>query len=341
MKIQKKSTRILLLFLMCICSKSIAQPIVNFNLTSNTNLNEPNASDIEGYDDYTILVDISEAPTGANVVVDVVVDNSILSGGDNPAESPADYELLTPQVTFATGGGGASQIVTIRVAETYTGDEMEIEKLGLKLSIASGTASLGANDTRILSIIDVVTLPIELVYFGGFSVHNTIELSWKTATESNNAYMAIERSRDAVHFMEIGRMLPGNGPNSLAQQAYKFVDTRPMAGLNYYRLKQVDLDGKQTFHPVVAVQFEGAVGAAITLKTNLLYQNQLGVFFNERLKEHAVLSIIDLSGRVLQYTKVVEETDYYGLDVSDLKHGYYTVLIQTRTMNEAALFVKI
>jgi len=98
-------------------------------------------------------------------------------------------------------------------------------------------------------------LPIELLYFDAQPNGKAVNLLWATATEQNNDYFSIERSRDGVKFEEILRT-PGAG-NSTERKEYKEVDTRPLSGLSYYRLRQTDFNGETTVSQVVAVRMEG------------------------------------------------------------------------------------
>ena len=98
-------------------------------------------------------------------------------------------------------------------------------------------------------------LPIELLYFDAQPNGKVVNLHWATATEQNNDYFSIERSRDGLKFDEILRT-PGAG-NSTERKDYSDVDTRPLSGLSYYRLRQTDFNGESTVSQVVAVRMEG------------------------------------------------------------------------------------
>lgn len=98
-------------------------------------------------------------------------------------------------------------------------------------------------------------LPIELLYFDAQPNGKVVNLHWATATEQNNDYFSIERSRDGLKFDEILRT-PGAG-NSTERKDYSEVDTRPLSGLSYYRLRQTDFNGESTVSPVIAVRMEG------------------------------------------------------------------------------------
>lgn len=153
--------------------------------------------------------------------------------------------------------------------------------------------------------------------------------------------MAVERSGDGFHFVEIGKVKPANGPNSNVSQVYKLVDAQPLASINYYRLKQVDLDEKHTYHPIIAVDYKGKAPSKITLQTNLTETDQIQVFFNELLNEQATLVVVDLNGRIVQKTTISADTAVYSINTAQLVKGYYTVQVQTRTTRNAIQFVKM
>lgn len=94
-------------------------------------------------------------------------------------------------------------------------------------------------------------LPIELISFTGETQGNRHLLEWTTGSELQNDYFDIERSSDANTFQSIGR-IPGAG-NSQVVNHYAFTNDHPLNGLNYYRLKQTDYDGKSSYSKVVAL----------------------------------------------------------------------------------------
>ncbi len=96
-------------------------------------------------------------------------------------------------------------------------------------------------------------LPVTWVSFAARQKGKTVWLDWQTATEINSAFFAVERSFDGRHFEEIGRQ-PAAG-QSLEMLSYTFEDQHPRAGLQYYRLRQVDADGSYSYSPLEAVYF--------------------------------------------------------------------------------------
>lgn len=97
-------------------------------------------------------------------------------------------------------------------------------------------------------------LPVRLVSFSANASDGIVNVQWETASEQNNSHFDIERSTDAKGFEAIGRET-GQGTTS-ATQRYVFVDKSPLTGVNYYRLRQVDTDGRTTYSKITAVVYD-------------------------------------------------------------------------------------
>lgn len=98
------------------------------------------------------------------------------------------------------------------------------------------------------------SLPVELLAFRGAATESGIRLSWSTATERNNDYFTLERSADGITFEALARV---NGAAfSQTLRTYEHFDDAPLPGLNYYRLRQTDLDGSEAMLGILAVPFE-------------------------------------------------------------------------------------
>lgn len=99
---------------------------------------------------------------------------------------------------------------------------------------------------------DCSALPIELIKFNYNIQNEMIELVWQTDLELGNDYFVIEKSTDGKYFQPLGRR---NGAgNSDITHRYSFIDSTPSLK-NFYRLKQVDLDGKYTYSHILFVNF--------------------------------------------------------------------------------------
>lgn len=99
-------------------------------------------------------------------------------------------------------------------------------------------------------------LPIELIYFNATPNQKTVDLTWATASELNNDFFTVERSIDGLTWEPV---LTVNGAGTTNQRTnYRDIDTRPAAGLSYYRLKQTDFDGKWSYSNIQSVFMNNA-----------------------------------------------------------------------------------
>lgn len=96
---------------------------------------------------------------------------------------------------------------------------------------------------RITNGSSISTLPIELESFNAIPNNTGIELNWITASESNNDYFELQRSENGLEFVRLEK-IPSKAPNgnSNSNILYAYQDVNPVKGINYYRLKQVDLN---------------------------------------------------------------------------------------------------
>ena len=90
--------------------------------------------------------------------------------------------------------------------------------------------------------------------FTAVAAGKTARLNWTTVSEIDNDYFGVERSTDGNVWTSIGRVAAGetSGP-----QHYDFIDATPTIGMNYYRLRQTDLDGTTALSDVRTVSFGG------------------------------------------------------------------------------------
>ena len=107
--------------------------------------------------------------------------------------------------------------------------------------------------------------PVELSSFSSAINGSTVELNWATATEVNNYGFDVERSADNITFNKIG-FVAGAG-NSNVQKQYSYSDANLARGKYYYRLKQVDTDGKYEYSQVVQSEIAGTLNK-FTLSQN-------------------------------------------------------------------------
>jgi hypothetical protein len=171
-----------------------------------------------------------------------------------------------------------------------------------------------------------VALAVELTNFNAKSINKTTVLNWQTASEKDNQGFTVERSLNGTDYAAIGQV-KGNGTTNTVRN-YAFTDVTPANGVNYYRLRQTDLNGKEALSKVVSV----ISGKNFLVLKNTLVQNLLDVTVGEESK--TPLSIFNVSGQLV-YSAKVQGNQL--LDVSALTSGLYIVRTE---MGDVSRFVK-
>jgi hypothetical protein len=163
-----------------------------------------------------------------------------------------------------------------------------------------------------------VTLGVNLLYFNAKQYDNEVQLSWSTASETNNDYFVVERSSDGKHFEEVSTE-KGAG-NSTHRNYYFSWDLRPYKGISYYRLKQVDFDGRYTYSHIQSVDMKGLLS---------IYPNPSnGLFFVFGLSKSDSISItlINVNGVVITQDSFIKN-GCATIDLSLQPDGIYYVKI--------------
>lgn len=174
-----------------------------------------------------------------------------------------------------------------------------------------------------------VVLPVELVEFTGEKLSSkTNYLKWTTATELNNDYFEVERRDEfSEDFVTLDR-IDGAG-NSNALLHYSYTDIDAPTGAAYYRLKQVDTDGKFAYSSTIVI---GDVGDLADI--NSVYPNPAKDRLNIKLNSDGgeiKISLVSMNG---QEIVLEESTSLYGFnevsyDVSNIPSGMYYLRVSS------------
>lgn len=194
---------------------------------------------------------------------------------------------------------------------------------------ANGSGSNGGGIFQVFS----GPLPIELLSFQAIPVSARVDLSWATASETSNAFFTVERSADAVMWESVTH-LPGAG-TSLQPLQYRTSDERPLPGLSYYRLRQTDLDGTTSVHPMVPVRFRTDTDALVAFPNPAA--NSVTLVHGE-VGPDVALFVVDAAGRALQLPVVLGGLQQV-LDVRQLPAGQYMAVLQDGSSIRRTRFV--
>ncbi len=140
----------------------------------------------------------------------------------------------------------------------------------------TGRGTIVMDNLRMRDISGV--LPVKLTYFNAEAINNKVELGWETAWEKNSRDFIVQRSSDLNEFGDIGRVAATGEADG--RRAYSFVDTNPLPGANYYRLRMVDKNDTYEYskvkdvvvrpdQPTLLVASNPTSGDRIRLRTSL------------------------------------------------------------------------
>jgi subtilisin family serine protease len=223
----------------------------------------------------------------------------------------------------------AGQVVTIENILKNTANHL------LTAETCGGTNGVTPNNTfghgriNVFAAVQSAVLPIELIGFYGKAGKEVVHLYWATENEINNDHFEIERSNDLISWEKIAN-INGAG-NSITRHNYTTDDTRPMEGVNYYRLKQVDFDGKIEPFQIIAVEFkrfENQINLYPIPVQNILYFNIQTIFNGKHW-----LEIYDLQGRTVSKQSVFAENNAIlsSAAVEDYSDGMYLVVLKSES----------
>lgn len=168
-----------------------------------------------------------------------------------------------------------------------------------------------------------ITLPVTLARFNGTLLDNAVSLSWTTTDAIGSRYFDIERSADTREFVQVGRQ-EVKGDSRVVQQ-YGFVDKNPLPGINYYRLRIVDLDGSFEISRVVAID-NGANGVAFELLGNPAFNREIRFLLKNEVASGIYL--YDLSGRAIRFSLVRAGNEFVLKPKNSLSSGLYFLSLQ-------------
>ena len=252
--------------------------------------------------------------------------------------TPQNNRIYALQETATSGSGGLLSINLLGLGSTdqynlsFTAtqpfDSVAVAFSNSLLGVSLLGQSINFYQFSATGIPDGVTLPVNLSSFTSAVKNNAVVLNWATALENNNSGFYVERSTDNKTFSSLGfvKSQAVNG-NSTSLLNYAFTDNSPSNGVNYYRLKQVDINNTSTYSATVSQTI-----------TNLV----LKLFPNPAASEitisgaaaNAQFVITNLLGQV------VKTSNNPNMSVANLPAGIYLVQVNSNGGNKVLKFIK-
>lgn len=257
-------------------------------------------------------------PAGLTVVVDI--------------NSPT-YSAMTITVNGTLHFDGGQKINMDCDGYVYLGATGQLtgDNPGAKINICGTTTWTGPGPTTGPTSYGTNPLPIELTSFTAELDNTLVKLKWSTATEVNNDYFTIERSKNGFTFETVTEV---NGAgNSSSPKNYSALDKSPLEGTSYYRLKQTDFNGKYDYSQLIAIDYKNtSTGCVLNVYPNPCMGGPCNIDLAECNNEdnpEITVELIDAAGnRVYSHIPERDSKGSFTLSIdksNNLKPGVYIV----------------
>jgi hypothetical protein len=237
-------------------------------------------------------------------------------------------------VDNSEGAGGDRWVSTLNVTagQRYIllVDNFTANATPFTLDFTGTTADLNCN----------IVLPIELISFTGENQDSYNLINWATASEINNDYFTLERSMDALNW-EIAGIIKAGG-TSTNKKTYDYKDyTIDKDQINYYRLKQTDLDGHFKYSEIISIVPSNVLEDIINLYPNPT-NGEINLKLFSSTKHNLTLTLVDYTGNTLfEKDQLIEQgNNSFSLDIQEYEKGVY-LLIASFEESEKTILNKI
>ena len=176
-------------------------------------------------------------------------------------------------------------------------------------------------------------LPLKLLSFDAQLIGQEVRTVWQTENETGAKGFDIQKSTNGIEFNTIGNVAANNTSGT---NQYTFTDKQPALGISWYRLKQIEKDGRFAYSKTVAINSKSTTALAtypnpVTNSVSITHPSA---------KAGAILTIIASDGRIVATKAAAVGTNISLMDVSKLAKGNYIVRWQQDAAQKVARFVK-
>ncbi len=176
-----------------------------------------------------------------------------------------------------------------------------------------------------------IVLPVSLVSFNAsLTSEQTVKIDWITESEVDCDYFDVERSQDGINWMIIHHQ-KGSGSSS-SQISYKAFDTNPLSGISYYRLKQVDFNGKTNYYQAVSIDLSNVLDGILGLAPNPT-KSVINLSYNSVTEGVVRVDLLNYSGQIVYSKQLFSSKGMNNalLDLESLDNGMYLVKVTIET----------
>jgi len=245
-----------------------------------------------------------------------------------------------------------SQVATTSGTNTSALSAPTLVGLGRNPCVATGVYTGSLDDiiayNRVLTATEVtnlynyynaIPLPLHWKSFTGRVEGGLVYLKWETENSVNNDRFEIERSTEGTDFLSIGVLPDKDGLDiAVGSSLYNFTDRNPSKGNDFYRIRQVDKDGKVSWSSILEFSLRNAF-SGIHLQTNPVVDELVLVNKDQILIQR--IQVMDLSGKILIDQALNSDNSLLKINTLSLRWGYYLLRFSAAGNNTTIGFVKL
>lgn len=247
----------------------------------------------------TLYVDGSQVATASGTATTARNSSTLIGLGQNPCASPGTFTGRLDDV--------------IAYSRTLTSTEV----------------------TNLYNFYNSTPLPLTWLSFTAQPRGDQVDLKWQTANVTGNDHFEVERSPVGESFTTIETLPETGAPGG---SSYSFTDASPIKGNALYRIKQVDIDGRYSWSPTVAVSITPR-SAGLYLQANPV--RDAVTLINNQQQSIQQLQVADLSGRILVNRVCNSSANLITENIQWLQSGYYILRIQSDKNTTTINFIKL
>jgi hypothetical protein len=250
---------------------------------------------------------------------------------------PATINLVSPTRYYTIDRSSVTNLTSATVKLAYDADDGVSDPANLRVIKTVGSQWVDLGGTGTATTTGTITsntfnsfsyftlgnavgganvLPVELAAFDATYANKRVLLSWTTESEENSAYFEVERSVDGINFERIETETAAGFSSTRID--YYSIDSQPLQGTSYYRLRMVDIDGTFEYSSIRAININN-----VTYAVANAYPNPVagGTILVTGLWGATAYALVDASGHTLQTGSIDAANN--GIDVGNISSGIY------------------
>jgi hypothetical protein len=241
------------------------------------------------------------------------------------------------------GAGYVGNLSTLRIARLSAGSWTSEGSLSTTGSTTAGTITSALAVSNFGTTFVLATsapdnaLPVMFADVKAFEKNIGVQLEWSNLTERDLVNYVVERSADGRTFTSINQQLPRSNQND--KESYSAFDATPFSGVNYYRIKALEISGKMIYSKLMKVEIGSKPG--FSLYPNPVVGNQVTVSISSKQGQYS-LKVLNSAGQEVYAKRLSHQGGAMTQNIdlpTTVKPGVYNMVVTGDNYREAKTFI--